>query len=225
MRTNASICHGLSAPIFIFAMLAYCGDVEKPDYSFMEDTSLLYRIERRWEGNIGGKDFAITFCEDRKISMVHRDGCVVDHVVSSSRIDKGHFNSAMTACDTCDLEIIALVDALVMTADGRTFPVAGQINLGTAYDSDLNENDFSFVCRYFESSPEIRQSLDATDVTADAGIDVPTCATLESVKLLENGALSIRGEVLRQLGYHSVNVPTLHIYPSTSAAQECNSYR
>lgn len=247
MRTAPNTCHGLTTPLFALLLLLFCCESDL-EHSAAQDARWLRRIERRWEGNLGGRPFALTFCEDRwanaRIAR-QEEGCAVDHLVRSEW--QGNvWSSAARGCGGCELDVIALVRAHVTTADGLAHAIDGQLTLGSAYDGDLDDNGFAFDCRHFSSNSgwEDGRAPEVADATApgmrhsegmsEAAVDLvrprsagegaaPSCETLAGVEILANGALSIRGEVLRALGYASVNVPLLYVFPSTSAGAECGS--
>lgn len=250
MRTASATCHGLTTPLFAILLLLFCCEADL-EHSADQDARWLRQIERRWEGNLSGKAFSLTFCEDRRAIVQGEfleDGCEIDHLVRSDWRGRAG-RAAARGCGGCELDVVVLVNALVTTADGQTHAVIdGQLTLGSARDGDLDDNAFTFGCR---------QSAAASDGDGDLEVDVADadtpnlrgtgalereapalaspwhafgesdrgCDLLAAVEILPSGALSIRGEVLRALGYASVNVPLLHLFPSTSARAECSALR
>lgn len=229
MRTASTTCHGLTTPLFVVLLAIFCCE-SNLEHSPSQDARWLRWIERRWEGNLGGREFALTFCEDRRAIEHSRhleDGCEIDHLVSSDW-KGGSEGSTARGCGGCELDVIALVNTLVTTADGRTHAIIdGQLTLGTARDSDLSDNDFAFGCRAFATpsdwDDELAAAAESDGIIGEGA--APGCELLSSIEILPNRALSIRGEVLRALGYGSVNVPLLHLSPSESASEACAALR
>ncbi|MBR2979010.1 MAG: hypothetical protein IKC51_03650 [Myxococcaceae bacterium] len=220
MRNAPTTCHGLTTPLFLILLGIYCCDSHL-EHSSWQDESWLSRIERRWEANVGGHTFAITFCEDaRAWDSAPIDGCSIDHVVHSGWF--GHGNTSARGCGGCELDVLALTTVLVTTEDGQLHAIRdGQFHLGTAYDDRLDNNDFTFSCR-----DDIWQRSDWDgDDAPDMALTDLSCELLDGVQNLPNGALAIRGQTLRELGYASVNVPLLRIFDSTSAVDTCAEWR
>ncbi|MBQ4334089.1 MAG: hypothetical protein IJC63_01855 [Myxococcaceae bacterium] len=220
MRNAPTTCHGLTTPLFLILLGIYCCDSHL-EHSAEQDASWLNRIERRWEANVGGHTFAITFCEDERAwDSDPIDGCSIDHVAHSGW--RGYGNSSARGCGGCELDVLALATVLVTTEDGQLHAIRdGQFHLGTGYDDYLGDNDFTFSCRR-----DIWQRSDWDgDDAPDMALTDLGCETLGGIEILPNGALAIRGKTLRELGYASVNVPLIHLFHSTSASDACAEMR
>ncbi len=179
---------------FIAAVLIFgCGGSDTV-YSPEKDLKALARIQKTWTADIGGKTFTISLCEDEEMNAASSEwerGCSIEHVVRSRNPEEEWSPDHGSGCDAggCQFLVVTAITAEVTNARGETLRADGEVRLGTGY----NDNPYGGVYNVYLGDGELRGGHEEDGALSG------------SLRITENGSLSIGTDLLASLGYGALN--------------------